>query len=333
MASQTVFTLPSAAAIALAAARGWPGKAVEPYASLLTLQGAGPGLRSGVPKARVRVVFSPAHDRRPHRSDANIEAVWSRRLAAAEASGGRLFDMSKFRLARIGWSDRRCDQLRIDLGLTSYKEYVATNQLPDAERKLLESSGSAAYGDAGAHLSNALGCETLLLTSDDQVVFLRRSAKVSSGEGLYNGPSGHAEPSHAGIKAHGAPLDGSGAPVEGHDASVEDRVLAELFGAMRLEVHEETNVPLSALGEPLLIGAMCDESRKPDLLFLTRTSLDGKGVRAAYARGATEGWESDKLALFPVQRLDSCAETLPLTAVTRAAVACFACVTTDVQSL
>ena len=88
VASQPVFTLPSAAVIALAAARGWPRKAVEPYASLLTLQGAGPVVRSGVPKARVRVVFSPAHDRRSHRSDANIEAVWCQRLAAAEATGG-----------------------------------------------------------------------------------------------------------------------------------------------------------------------------------------------------------------------------------------------------
>ena len=47
---------------------------------------------------------------------------------------------------------------------------------------------------------------------------------------------------------------------------------AELFGAILQEVHEETNVPLDALGAPLLIGAMflmslknvwCTPSRRP----------------------------------------------------------------------
>lgn len=293
----------------------WPAQAFEPFTLLLTLAGAAPALRSGVQAAQVRVDFSPAHDRTAHAHDDEIDATWNRRLAAAKASGGKLFDMSKFRLHRIGWSGRGGEELCIELGLTSYKEYVGTNQAPSERRVALEVDGVAACGDCTAHLSNALGVETLLLTSDKKVVLLRRSAKVSGHIGLYNGPSGHAEPSHAG-------LDGELFRPTGLAAS--GLACAELFGSVKQEVHEETNVPLDALTEPRLIGAMADSSHKPDLLFVTTTTLDAAGVRAAYARGATEGWESDKLAFWPADDLAACPRALPLTPVTRAALECYA---------
>ena len=97
----------------------------------------------------------------------------------------------------------------------------------------------------------------------------------------------------------------------------------ELFGSILQEVHEETNVPLEALGEPLLIGAMCDSSHKPDLLFLTTTRLDEAQVRDAYAQGAAEGWESDRLVFWPAAQLGACAASMPLTPVTRAAIECY----------
>ena len=92
---------------------------------------------------------------------------------------------------------------------------------------------------------------------------------------------------------------------------------------MLQEVHEETNVPLAALEEPLLIGAMSQLDGKGDLLFLTRTSLDAAGVRAAYAQGAAEGWESDRLAFWPLARLRACEEEMPLTPTTRSLVRCY----------
>ena len=53
------------------------------------------------------------------------------------------------------------------------------------------------------------------------------------------------------------------------------------------------------------------------------TILDAAGVRAAYARGAAEGWESDRLVFWPADLLAACPEHLPLTCVTRAAVECY----------
>ena len=188
---------PSASAIATAAAKGWPHSAIEPFSSLLTLAGCGDAVKSGVPASRVRVTFSTDNDRKSHGADSEIDAVWNRRLAAAKESGGRLFDQSKFRLAKIGWAPGgREEVVQIDLGLTSYKEYVGTNQRPDAQRGPLEADGLRTHGDASAHLSNALGCDAAPnLRRSDRL--LRRSGELRAG--AYNGPSGHAEPSNIGV--------------------------------------------------------------------------------------------------------------------------------------
>jgi hypothetical protein len=314
--------IPSSEYASAAAAKDWPAKALEPFTLLL----APPIQSCGVPKSRLRVSLRPAHDRRPHRSDkVTIERVWQAKLEKAKASGGRLFDQSKFRLHRIGWAGNlmspQKDSASVDvqLGLTSYREYVCSNLLSDDEREALERDGATGYGgDESAHLSNALGCEAMLITRDGQAVLLRRSGAVATGTGLYNGPSGHAEPSHARIEAHCRSADDVASRQQ-----LEERARDELYGAILQEVHEETNLALSDLSPPLLIGAMADSHRKPDLLFLVRTSLDAEGVRRAYAKGASEGWESDKLAFWPAATLARCTE-LPLTAVTRAAAACFA---------
>lgn len=294
-----------------------PAKALEPFRMLWSLEGAAASVRLGVPRARARVALAPAHDRHAHPSDGAIDCVWRARLEATAATGGKLFDASKFRLRRVRWADAaRRDELVLELGLTSYKEYVGTNQLPTAERRALEADGARGRdGDHCAHLSCALGCEAVLLTADAQFVLLRRSGRVSSGAGLYNGPSGHPEPERARVVAHAADECGARALAE--------RALDELFESVRQEIHEETNVPLSTLGEPRLIGAMCDDAHKPDVLFAVTTTLDAARVRAAFAHGAVEGWESDRLAFWPAARLTACADELPLTAVTRAALYCF----------
>jgi len=278
---------------------------------------------------QVTITFSAKSSRKPHFSDANIDEAW----AAAKQRNPRLFDKSKFRLSRI---DRRSDGcVHIHLGLTSYKEYMGTNRLPEEQRRALEEDGERLHGDRTAFLSNALGVETVLVTSDGQVVLLRRSAAVTGGHGLYNGPSGHPEPLAAKLEAF---ADESGSNENGVDDGWARRACAnraaafELFDSVRQEIHEETNVPLASLSPPRMIGCMADSMGKPDLLFLTSTTLDAAGVRAAYAEGASEGWESDKLAFcaldeFTVEgaalRPKTAAAGLELTCVTRAAAVFF----------
>lgn len=251
----------------------------------------------------VRVSFGPQHARRPH---AECDALIEERWAAALAGNARLFDGSKFRLHAVRWQDGFA---LVELGLTGYKEYLGTNRLDAETRAQLLADGQRDHGNPAAHLSNALGCEAVLLTSDEQAVFLRRSGAVATHGGLFNGPSGHPEPSRAGV-----------ASADGATEETCRLVLAELFDSVLQEIHEETNVPREALGEPRLIGLMADATGKPDALFLVHTTLDAAAIREAYGKGAVEGWESDQLAFRPVEALEGC--DLPMTAVTRAALAC-----------
>ena len=87
------------------------------------------------------------------------------------------------------------------------------------------------------------------------------------------------------------------------------------------EIVEETNVPRSSLSEPRLIGCMADSVGKPDILFWVVTTLDAAAVRAAYAEGAEDGWESDRMLFVSVSALGCISQ--PLCPVTRAAIQCY----------
>jgi hypothetical protein len=112
-------------------------------------------------------------------------------------------------------------------------------------------AGEASHGDRWAHLSCALGCEAVLLTSDDAVILLRRSGAVASHAHLLNGPSGHPEPKH--MKARhmqtgptsegddGAP-SGPGRWAAYRGCRAED-ALTEVFAAAVDEIVEETGLP------------------------------------------------------------------------------------------
>jgi 8-oxo-dGTP pyrophosphatase MutT (NUDIX family) len=233
------------------------------------------------------------HARRPHALDDLIDETWARALDAKP----NLFDGAKFRLASASSSGGTAT-LRI--GLTGYREYVGTNRAPHWERLA---------GDGGAHLSNALGCETALETADGMLALFRRSAAVATHGGLYNGPSGHAEPGR--VKGFEGFRD---APP---DAAAVSRELLE--DAILMETVEEVGVPLASLSKPKLIGVMRDSRLKPDLLFLVRTTLVSEAVRARHAT-AVEAWESDDLRFVPVDAPDGAFPAL--TPVTRAALAC-----------
>lgn len=169
-----------------------------------------------------------------------IEELWQAKLA----SNARVFNGTKFRLA--GWDRAEGGagtgtQLLLRLGVTDYRDYIGTNLRPGRELAELKEVGRAEYGgDPNACLSNALGVETLLITADGAMVLLQRSGAVATHAGLYNGPSGHPEPSHV---PGGALIDVT-RPLQTQDSTsnLASLVLHELFDSVRQETHEETNV-------------------------------------------------------------------------------------------
>lgn len=223
-------------------------------------------------------------------SEASIEAAWQ----AALSRNPRIFNGRKFRLAGM---DTSGGEVRLRLGLTDYRDYLGTNRSATVAR--LAADGSRDHDFDGAHLSNALGCETVLVTADTKVLLLRRSGAVATHAGEWNGPSGHGEPDACDLQ---------------DAASVRAQVLTESILA---EIIEETGVPRAHLSDPVFLGCMVEtKSLKPDLLFVTRAAVNSSDIATGFEKAA-EKWESDDLTFLALDELRN--RSLPLTAVTRAA--------------
>ena len=192
-------------------------------------------------EAQCAVTLDERYQRKLHGpTEHRIEELWQAKLT----SNARVFNGTKFRLA--GWvcTDAGAGtgtQLLLRLGVTDYRDYIGTNLRPGRELAELKEAGRAEHGgDPNACLSNALGVETMLITADGAMALLLRSGAVATHKGLYNGPSGHPEPSRV---PGGAFVDLT-PPLRPQDttSSLASLVLHELFDSVRQEVHEETNV-------------------------------------------------------------------------------------------
>lgn len=82
--------------------------------------------------------------------------------------------------------------LRLQLGLTCYKDFLGTNWSQEAVN--LQQRGRLESGDPQVLLAQPLGVGAVLVTSDGQVVMLRRSQRVAEAAGLLDIPGGHPEP-------------------------------------------------------------------------------------------------------------------------------------------
>ena len=306
---------------------GGSTRASEPEGSAYTLTfraDDGAGVPSGLGETEVEVDFGEQHDRVPHVSDDGIDEAWRRQLLSAP----RTWDAPKFRLASVlvtstaggttaGGAERldrrdgrAAPAVLLRVGSTSYREHVGTctSSRDAAARRALREDGLATFGSASAHLSDALGVEAALETSDGGLVLLRRAAGVVGSVGKFNGPSGHPEPELVKtVSRRAAPEDKRRRAARrelpsGSDSSrtssrmCHDLVREELFASVLREIAEETGVPSASLSPPRLVGAMRDGFGKPDLLFRVATAFTSRQVVAA-ARRARDAWESDAVVV------------------------------------
>ena len=123
--------------------------------------------------------ISPAHE-------TNIDTIWANRCQ----KNPHLYNGSKFRFHSIVQDDNQ--NVTFHLGLTGYKEFIGTNWADEA-KGLLE-QGKKDHGNSQAYMSDALGVGTFVQTSDDHVMFIRRSQNVGEAQGLWDIPGGHPEP-------------------------------------------------------------------------------------------------------------------------------------------
>jgi hypothetical protein len=117
-----------------------------------------------------------------------LDERWNELLNDAKP-GRILHNASKFRLHSVEIKTNEHDnsiQAILNLGLTDYKSFICTQQqnLPNEIRQHITEE----------NLAHPLGVGTLLQTSDDYVVLVKRSSACIDLPNMYDIPGGHTEP-------------------------------------------------------------------------------------------------------------------------------------------
>lgn len=187
--------------------------------------------------------------------------------------------------------------LTLRLGLTCYKDYLGTNW--SCQVAQLRQQGEVEFGDPMALLAQPLGVGGVLCTSDGQVVLIRRSQRVAEAGGLLDIPGGHPEPKVV--------CERLGHVVQEEQISVDmmqpSAVISELFSSVNAEIRDEVNIPLSSLGEPVLMGVALNHTSacRPSAEFYVSCSLTSDEVRELYWKGGAEASESTDIIFFSVK--------------------------------
>nr|XP_019963203.1 PREDICTED: nucleoside diphosphate-linked moiety X motif 22 [Paralichthys olivaceus] len=185
--------------------------------------------------------------------------------------------------------------LTLRLGLTCYKDYLGTNWSSRVAE--LRQRGDAEFSDALALLAQPLGVGAVLCTGDRQVVLIRRSQRVAEAGGLLDIPGGHPEPQVVCERL------GQTAGEVVSMVTMQQRpeaVVSELFASVCAEIRDEVNVPLSCLGDPVLMGVALNHTSagRPSAEFYVRCSLTSDEVRKLYWKGGAEAHESTDIVFL-----------------------------------
>ena len=105
-------------------------------------------------------------------------------------SNSNIWNGKKFRFHNYLWNDSS-SKLTIHAGETDYKSYLGTN---GSNCEQLLDLGLQTYGNKQACMSDAIGVGALLLSSDHQIILIRRSGSVGEHCGKLDIPGGHPEP-------------------------------------------------------------------------------------------------------------------------------------------
>ncbi|GBO37034.1 Nucleoside diphosphate-linked moiety X motif 22 [Araneus ventricosus] len=106
-----------------------------------------------------------------------------------------MWNGSKFRLHQIQLhkeSNCHMPQVKLLLGSTCYKDFIGTNCAPESE--VLVNLGLQDHGNSQAYASDPLGVGALIVTNDNNIIFIRRSGQCAEFPFMVDRPGGHPEP-------------------------------------------------------------------------------------------------------------------------------------------
>lgn len=192
------------------------------------------------------ILPAPHHHAAPH--------FWQQLLAANKS---HLFNGELFQFKKIAATPQR---LELALGHTCYRDQIYCNA---NTQTLLQEHGIAA-------LTRGLGVSAIVITSDDYLPLMRRSARAGEEPGKLDVFGGHAHPDQH--LRHGRP---------------------DLFGAIAEEIATELNVPAHDLSSSLCCGLVENlKTHKPDLVF----QIHVRPTREEIMRTAPHALEADEVA-------------------------------------
>ncbi len=188
-----------------------------------------------------------------------VQSYWQKLTARADL---HLFNGELFRLKDFT-ANHSC--LSLHLERTCYRDQIYSNAHAE---ELLQNFGERA-------MARGLGVSALVITADGYLLIIRRGEHLGEEPGKLDIVGGHAHPDRH--FTHGQP---------------------DFFGAIFEELETELNLPAAEV----IMNACCGlvenlNTRKPDLVFLTRTRLAKRDIAERIATAAEADEVADWLAV------------------------------------
>jgi len=173
--------------------------------------------------------------------------------------------------------------LRLDLGLTDFKEYIGTTQhaLKDAEfRKRLMDAGIADANDPNVYFSNPLSSCTAIVTSDGYLPVGMRGKAVA----IY--------PSVPHIIGGYVKVNGNNKP----DFTVKD---VDLFANMLKELREELAISQEEVASADFLGIVRNRiTRGPEMMYLMKVALTASEVESRWKTKSKDKYEHRNITFY-----------------------------------
>lgn len=230
-----------------------------------------------------------------HLDEDIIIAPWAEKMKNAQAEAGgpaKLFNGTKFRLAEVRTTTTENGrQVQLCLGITDYRSSLGCCEGIAA----YEQHAAGTNSPLESFLSQALGVEALVVTSDSYCVLFRRSQHVAEMAGWYCCPGGHPEPKNI-LRNESAMHMSLDEQAGWFERVTSDVVSRELYDSCVDEVVAELGISATALCHCGLVGIIQHAvTRKPDVISVIRTTMTSEEVRLQFdRREADETFESDE---------------------------------------
>ncbi|XP_046847890.1 uridine diphosphate glucose pyrophosphatase NUDT22-like isoform X2 [Xenia sp. Carnegie-2017] len=142
----------------------------------------------GLPMDYVTAVFSKNYGRKiMPEYETEIDKAWQKK----KETQSNLYNGAKFRLNGVTKEEKG---IKLQFGLTCYKDFQCTNMQPKSVLEKLQEYGESKFKDIYACMVNPTFSTVLVKSNDDHIVMLKRSHMVGESPGMIDFPGGHMEP-------------------------------------------------------------------------------------------------------------------------------------------